>query len=261
MSNNRYNIFQAIFMSFYSKNLYRDVANNWGGKAFFYLLILLMIVWIPFTMLTQTGLSISYKLYSPVFVQQVPLMTIKNGIISTPENKPYFITIRNNKTLETIAIIDTSGKYKSLQDANVGVLVTKNQIMTRSNDEIKIRQLPENLNTTFDAKKINFYIGKFLNFAWIFIYIFFIAISFLYRIIQGLLFAIIGKFFNFIVEAPLSYGQILQIVMVAITPAIVLSTIVDLIQTKFNHWLAFYFILTMAYLFFGIHANKVKPNN
>ena len=39
----QYNILQAIVMSFYSKNLYRDVAKNWGGKAFLYLFLFLKI--------------------------------------------------------------------------------------------------------------------------------------------------------------------------------------------------------------------------
>ncbi len=42
----RFGLFHPIWMSFYSRALYRDVAQNWKGTGFLYLLFLLALSWI-----------------------------------------------------------------------------------------------------------------------------------------------------------------------------------------------------------------------
>lgn len=256
----RYNILQAIFMSFYSKDLYRDVAKNWNGKTFVYLLFLVALSWVAFTIKMQLGLNEVYQKDTDKVVTQIPVLTIKDGKITTPENRPYFI--KNPDTNETIAIIDTSGTYKTLSDAKTGILVTPSEVITQPNaNETKINHVPNNLNLTINPTTINGYIHAMLPFAWIFLFIFFTFASFIYRIIQALIYAIIGKIICAIVFAPLRYSELLQIAVVAVTPAIVLSAVLDFWIVKFPHHLLLYFILAMIYLTFGILANKQPREN
>src|SRR3990167_8413303 len=121
-----YNIFEAIYLSFFSPALYRNVAKNWGGKAILYLLFIVALSWIVFTIQVQLGISSLYKSNSNQIAAQVPVLTIKNGIINTPENRPYLVYTPENKAL--LAVIDTSGQYKTLQSAKSMVLVTSTSI-------------------------------------------------------------------------------------------------------------------------------------
>lgn len=251
----RYNIFQAIFMSFYSRNLYKDVGQNWGGKTFLYLFILLALSWIGDTIQIQSGLSRMYARTSNAFVAQIPVMTIKQGILSTPEKKPYIIKEPGTENL--FAIIDTSGKYTDISNTKADILVTQNKIFNRQDEhETRIHALPTTFSAVINPEVINGYVKSGINYAWIFIFTFLLILSFIYRILQSLLYAILGKIFSAISKSNVSYGSIVQITMVAITPAIVLSTLCNLVMFDFPHEYLTYFVISMLYMIYGIRANK-----
>jgi len=251
----QYNIFQAIYLSFYSKNLYRDVATNWGGKAFLYLLMIVALSWVLFTYQFQHSLNMIYAANADKLVAQMPVVTIKDGKISTPEERPY--VIHDPETKQVFAVIDTTGKYTSLDEAKAEVLVTQTQIISRHNEnQIRTTSLPNKLNMVIVPETVNAIVKRYLNFAWIFFFVIFVVAGYAYRLIQALIYSIIGKIFGVIAKVPLSYGQILQIAMVAITPVIVVATIFDFFAIQFAYQLLFYFILAMIYLFYGIVANR-----
>lgn len=251
----RYSMFQALFMSFYSKKLYRDVATFWGGKTLAYLLFLLALSWIYFTYQIQHGINHFVGKNVEQLITQMPVLTITQGKISTPENRPYEIINPENK--QRIAVIDTSGQYKTTEDAKSIVLVTQNEVMVQSKpEEKKTYQLPTNLNTTVEPSGVSKFVQTFLSFSWIGIFIMLVIGSFIYRLIQCLLYSIIGKIFAVISDTPVTYGQCMQIEMVAITPTIVVATILDALGVTFKFMPLCFFLLAILYLFFGIIANK-----
>lgn len=254
---NQYNIFQAIFLSFYSKNLYRDVAINWGGKAFGYLFFIVVLAWIFPTFYIQLSINKNYAKHSQLYVNQLPVLTFNQGTLSTPEKRPYIVT--EPGTSNIVMIIDTSGRYTNLEQAKATMLVTDKEIITRRNtNETRIYQIPTDFNKTVDPVVGNEYLKKFLSYAWIFIYIFGVIFIYIYRIIQALIYSLIGKIFAAIAKVSLSYTRILALSMVAVTPAILLGTLFQILKIYFPFQLIFYFILTMFYLFYGIVANKNK---
>lgn len=251
----QYNIFQGIYASFYSKEFYRDVAKNWGGKAFLYLLMLLALSWIPTCIILQAGLSHGYASLSDKFVQQIPVITVKDGKVITPEKRPYILTSPDGQ--EPIAIIDTSGQYTNLDQAKTDVLVTETQIITKPKpNELRVYDVPTSLNMVFDPQNANSYAKSFVGIAWIFMFIFFVLGSYVFRIVQALFYSIIGKIFGAMTGAHLAYGQVLSIMLVAITPVIVIATIFDTLNITYAFQHFSYFILAMVYLFYGIIANK-----
>lgn len=255
MSN--YGLFQGIYMSFYSRDLYRDVGQNWGGKAFLYLFVVLALSWIAQTFMIQSSLNRLYATESDFFVAQIPVVTVTQGKLSTPEKKPYIINEPGSKKI--FAIIDTTGTYKDLSKAGTDLLVTDTEIISKPNDqEVRIYQIPSSFSATINPLTINDHIKSGLHFAWIFIYIFLLLFSFCYRIFQALVYAIIGKIFCVFSSCKVSYGTIVEITLIAITPALVLSTILDLLMYSFPYQHLTYFIITMLYMFYGIRANQTN---
>lgn len=253
----KYNVLQALYLSFYSKDFYRDVHDHWGGKVFLYLLMLIALSWIALVIQLQIALNLAYSKNSDKIVSQIPVMTIKNGVMTTPENRPYFIHDLANK--EIIAVIDTSGKYTSLEQAKAGILVTGSEILTQPKpNETRVNRIPTNLNMVLDPKVINGYIQKYLHFAWILLFVVFALFAYFYRIIESLIYAIIGKIYSAITGAGLLYDEILLITMMALTPPIILATVLDFFSIYFPYQALLYFVLAMFYLFYGITANK-KP--
>ncbi len=255
----QYNIFQAIAMSFYSGKLYRDVGQNWGGKVFGYLFILLSFTWIVPTIQAQASLNVIYAKLSDSFVAEIPVITITNGKISTPENKPYILkdTTEPNKKDNIFAIIDTTGQYTSLDNTSAFMLVTDSKVISKHNDhEIRTYDIPANYNAVYNPATINESIKHYISYAWIVIYFTLLLVSYFYRIVQALLYSVIGKIFSSLSGYGVNFGTILNVTMVALTPPILLSTFCQLADFNFPHQPLTYFIISMCYMIYGIRANK-----
>lgn len=250
----QYNVFQAIFMSFYSKGLYRDVAQNWGGRAFLYLLVLLVITWIPYIATYQIMASQIYPQFVDKLVPQVPVITVKNGKISTPEKRPYFIVMPNSK--RNIVTIDTTGQYKTPTQANSSVLITETQIISQNNNETRIKDVPNTTNIVIDPSAIKNHTDYYLKFFWVLLFLVMVPLSYIGRLIQVLVYSIIGIIISSMGSVGLSYGQVMKIMMVAITPVIILTLILDFSPISLSHPGIVSFIVAMAYMCFGIFANK-----
>lgn len=250
----KYNMIQAFFMSFYSRNLYRDVAKNWGGKVFLYLLVLIFLISIPTTIVAQHGIKEWYQQLTTTFSSQIPILKIDKGMISTPENRPYFIKDPDNKT---IAVIDTSGQYTTLEQAQVGLLLTKTELIMQQNpDEIRIHKVPADLTMIVDPSAINAFFANMLNYAWIFIFITILFFGYLWSLIKALIYGLLGLIFANMDKVALKYANILQIAIVAMTPSIVINLILKAISVELPALKLLSFILTIFYLWYGIAANK-----
>lgn len=253
------NIFQAIYMSFYSKKLYRDVAIHWGGKSFLYLFILLTFICLYYAFATQSVTTVAYESIYTNMAPQVPVIAIKDGKIKTPENRPYFII--DPEDHGNIAVIDTTGQYKTNEQAKSIILLTETQlIMQKKSGETRIYTVPANTNAVIDPNEINTAVHKILPFLWIPFFVIFLFLLFVYRILQALLYSIIGKIFASIYSIQITYSQIVQIMLVAITPAIIISVVQHALHLSIPFEFLFYFLLSMGYLFYGIMANKQEKS-
>ncbi len=167
----QFNVFQALYMSFYSRRLYRDVASNWGGQSFGYLLLLLAFAWVVFTYQIQQVISRGYSQVSSEVVTQIPVITIKDGKLSTPENRPYFIKLSNSAS--PIVVIDTSGQYSAIDQIDTDLLVTSTKVFSKPNpNQQRIYDIPLKTNAVLVPENINDKVKSFVGFFWIPIFIF-----------------------------------------------------------------------------------------
>lgn len=251
----QYSVWQAIFMSFYSRKLYRDVAFNWGGFAFLYLLLLVSLSVVSWTYKIQQAVNQAYLHASEKFIPQIPVLTLKNGKISTPEKRPYLIKSDNGK--EIIAIIDTSGKYKSLKDTKASLLITETELYTAPKaTETRIDKVPADVSLVFDPVVVNQYVKNVFAWTWLLVFPLLVVMLYLYRLIQAIVYAVLGRLYGMIIGARVTYAQVLQIALVSITPVIVLATLFDVFGFALSNAMIWGFIVGIAYLFYGVSANK-----
>lgn len=250
----RYNIFQAIYLSFFSKKLYRDVASTWGGKAFLYAFFILALSWIGSVILIQQHLTDGYVRYSSTLVKQFPVVTVTSGKVSTPENKPYIIPEPDSN--EAFIIIDTSGKYQNLAQADAAYLITKDAIITKDGDTTKITKLPVSLTHTFEPAIINEHIKAWVNYLWIIMLPGLTLLSFIGMVIKSLIYGLIGRIFSAITDAGVSFFQCMALYCVAATPALAVWTVLSTYNIVFPHRSLTIFTLVLIYLFYAILANK-----
>lgn len=250
-----YNMLHPFILSFYSPSLYRDVARNWKGTCFLYLFLLLILAWIPGMYLVNKAMTfgVNYKLL-PI-VRTLPQVTIKEGVLSI--NKPVPYRVYDPDTKQLIGIVDTSGQYKSLDNTPAKFLVTDRQIIIKKNDtETRTLTIQKNVNAVVGPTQVEkvLLVGKF----WlpIVLYPILVIFSFVYRMIQSLLYAILGLIFARISRSSLEYPALLRISVVALTPAVVLATIQPFLKIypPYQGWI--FFAITTFYIIFGIFANR-----
>jgi len=101
----------------------------------------------------------------------------------------------------------------------------------------------------------------FRNYGALALFPFFVIVSFVFRILQLLIYAVIGLLFTKICKTKHSYQTLLRLSVMAITPVIIISTVVEIAAIKIPLQSLLYFIAAMGYLFFGVkivsHKEKV----
>src|SRR5262249_22498261 len=148
--------------------------------------------------------KLTYQEFYAKIAPQTPTVTIKDGKLSTPENHPYTIVDPDSKM--TLAVIDASGQYKTIQEAKAPVLITQTEIIMQQKDnETRIYSLPGNFEGEINPQFVNAEITHFLGYAFIPIFIFCLIGFFIYRVLQGLIYAVVGKIFAVIFKIKLSY--------------------------------------------------------
>jgi hypothetical protein len=83
--------------------------------------------------------------------------------------------------------------------------------------------------------------------------------SYVYRIIQALIYAVVGLLFAKLCNTSLSYSALLRLAVVAVTPAIIISTVLGAAQVRLPYLWLFYLAVTLGYLFYGVKACSYTP--
>ncbi|MBN2212369.1 MAG: DUF1189 domain-containing protein [Sedimentisphaerales bacterium] len=250
-----YSILQAPVLAFYSADFYRDVCFRWRGVGFGYLLLLLIVCWIPLMVKIQLGFSDFVDNEAPKMVSQIPPITIKDGEVSTDVEQPYIIM--DPKEQKPIIIIDTTGTVTSLADTEAIVLLTKTQLINRQDDfQTRTYDLKDIDSFQLDQDRINGWLKTAKKYLILFFFILAVFGSWIARMVQALIYGALGFIFCSMCQCQRSYDALLRLAVMAVTPAIIIKTIVSL--TGFHipmAWLWF-FLLAMLYLYFGVKATS-----
>jgi hypothetical protein len=196
---------------------------------------------------------------APTIVEQIPEINITDGQVSIDEPVPYYIKIPD--TNDNLAVIDTTGSITSPVDVNAFCLLTKtSMIMKQSNFETRTYDLSQIKSFTAsgdDIMKLLHIIKKLLL---IVMYPVALLSSYVYRIIQALIFAAVGLLFASMCKVSLSYGALLRLAVVAMTPCMIIKTVLGLAGIYLPCVGALVYIaITLAYLYFGVYACSQTP--
>jgi len=257
----KHSTIQAIYMSFFSKSLYKDVSANWRGISFLYLFLLLALTWIPLMFKLQSGLNSFIIDEAPKLIKQVPKITISKGEVKTEVEMPYFINDTNGKPL---MVIDTTGRINSLEETETeaSALVTKNKfIIKKSAVETRTFDLSQIEELTIDQSAIYNIADAVRQWALIILYPLIALFSFIYRIIVALFYALIGLLFARTLKADLKYTGLISLSIIAMTPAIIISAAYNYLELRIPYWFLINFIISMSYLYFAVKANSEKSTD
>lgn len=248
-----YRIWQAPPLAFFSQALYRDVALRWKGVALGYLLLLLILCWIPGAIKIHRSFAYFVDEEAPLVIEQVPEITIIDGQAFIDEPQPY--TIRDPETGAPLVVIDTSGTITSLEQTEARGLVTARQAIFQKN-AIETRSFSfETVDRyTLNQEKITHWLDISKNWAAPVLYPFCVLFSFAYRLVQALIYACIGLFIAYLCKGKLPFDALLRLSIIAMTPAIIIGTLVDAAAIRLPWAGLWFFLLAIGCLTFGIRA-------
>jgi hypothetical protein len=248
-----YRLWQVPPLAFFSRALYRDVALRWQGVVFGYLLLLLALCWIPGVIRIHRSFASFVDEEAPLVIDQVPEITIIDGQAFVDQPQPY--TIRDPETDEALLVIDTTGSITSLEQTGARGLVTARQaIFKKSAIETRSFSFENVERYTLDQEKIYRWLDSAKTWAAPVLYPLCTLGSFAYRIVQVLIYACLGLLLTSLLKGKLPYDALLRLSVLAITPAIIIGTLLDAAAIELPLTGLWFFLLTMGYLWFGIHA-------
>jgi hypothetical protein len=112
---------QALFLSFCSPALYRDVARNWTGIALLYLLAVISATSLFVAIQINNWTAQGIEQYINPICDQMPKLTIENGKASIDKPSPYKVS--DPKTGRTIITFDTrEGKADEALEQSTAVV-------------------------------------------------------------------------------------------------------------------------------------------
>ncbi|NNL75907.1 MAG: DUF1189 family protein [Desulfobacterales bacterium] len=251
----RYTIVHPLFMSFYSKSFYRDVAFNWKNYAFLYLLFLLALCSVVNSVKIHYTISDFLTNHAPGFINQFPVVTFSNGKASTDQDKSYFV--KDPISGEDIIIIDTTGQIGSLESTTAVMLLTEtNLIIKKSNRETQVFSLSEIEDFRLDQEVVYSWLRIVQKWLAVIFFPFLVLGSYVYRLIQVLIYGAIGMLFANILKVDTDYQSLISISIMAITPVVILDTFMGNPGISTEFWWFVCFLIAMGFLFFGIRANS-----
>ena len=219
----KYSLFQIPLLSFYSTDLYRDMAFNKKGTGFAYLFLLLAFCWLVIIFAMDSKIDAYFDEYSPAFLDQFPEITIQDGKASILESQPYYID--DPETGRPLAVIDTTGTINSLEQTEAVMLLTKNTVtFEKSKMETRTFDLSEVGDMVIDRTLLSTWVEAAKSYMAVVMYPFALAGSYFYRIIQMLIYAAMGLVFASMLKVEPDYSQLLRLSVVAATPAILINT-------------------------------------
>jgi len=229
MEKEKIGFWKGFVMSFNPVN-YEKIVKQKFGRSFIYLLIFIIIISAFLSVKFSTTITQVANKFIEKVGEKIPEISITDGEVAVPITQPYIYEVENY-----VFIIDTTGQITSLDNYQSGVLLTKNKFMYKDQAKMKtesydlaqvksVRITPEVLRNGLKKG------GKFL-IPGLFIAI---TIYFLFaKIIQLFLFSLASLFTNQLKRKNLSYPELLNIGIYALTPPTLLATIMILFDLNF----------------------------
>lgn len=249
----QYRLFQAPIMTFFSPRFYRDVALHWKGTGFAYLFLLLTISVIPNVVRVHNLIGDYIIDKTPAIISQVPHINIINGELSADVEQPY--TIKDPDSGEVLVLIDTTGDIVSYEMVGAHSVLKKNELIFKKSEvETRIISLKKIEYFTIDQQKVSGWLDLLRKFFALFLFPFSVVGVFVYRIIQMLVYAAIGLLFVKCCKSNISYQALIRLSVMAVSPIIVFSTVMGIINVNIPFQGIIYFIVAMGYLFMGVKA-------
>jgi hypothetical protein len=206
----------------FSPDVWRDAARNWRGIGLLYMLVLLIITWSVVMVRGYNSYAHFVKAEAPQLVDQIPAVTITNGVVSIDKPEPCIIT--DPQTHKPLVIFDTTGATTEPPRSSPSVLVTRSKMLSRRHGLVQEHDLSRVKSFYLDKHRVNGWLMSFKSWFIPLLLPLMVIFSLIGRLILMLITAGIGMGLAAMMGASISYAAMLRLSALAMTPTMLLST-------------------------------------
>jgi hypothetical protein len=241
------NFWRKFWDSLNNFKAYKYFAGLKISEAFAYFFTLIFLASLLATY--NTGMLIINKTSKWLDRHPFPAITVKKGEASSPVTQPYTIYEEESNGKKFLAILDTTGATTNISN---GVLIKKDAvtIVNQLGGEVRTESLakfPDMVITEASIKKtLSTYIW-FVLLPWL---VMVYTLKNLFLVIMLSLFSLLA---NSIYHNKLTYSQIFNLGIFALTPAVVLELIFAFARIEFPGFLWIYLGVYLFYLTMGLN--------
>lgn len=241
---------QAFWLSFFSRQLYQSVAQHWRGVGSLYLLTLSALVVMPVALEIKNGYYAFIENDLPLYLDELPELTIQDGSVSTPEDRPYIINEKG--TTEPFIVVDTSGQITDLDQTSAPVLITSDRLYIRKSDvETRSFDFSTFADMTIDRALIDSFLTTTSKFVMPLTYVILVFFAWSWRITQAMIYALLAGWIAKKQGLKLRYASFVRISAVALTPAMIIDMLLGIVGLPLPFASLLFIVLEVMYLRFA----------
>lgn len=248
------NNIRTLYLSFYSRDAYIRAAREWRGIGFGYLFVLVLISTVCIGIWVHAWANAIILQVEKVILPQMPTITLKDGRMTIDKELPYVIMIQDRPAIR----FDKTSQAPAEAAEFAPIVFGETDCAHFVRDQGRVKKwIYEKIWTlVLDPLGVAKHI-KFLK-TWLGLIVagVLLPIHFAWVASQVLVLGFIGRVFTATMSFYLSYSKLVRVSVVAVTPGVVLGTLLIVSNQFFQLWLGIYGILAAVYLFYGVYSNK-----
>lgn len=261
----RYGPLRAIGMAFFSADLYRDVGRHWNGVGLLYLTVLLAICWVPTAFRIHIGLHRFAVDRVPQLTASFPEITVQDGIMrANPPGRHVWRDDQPRRGREAGAFIIDDSIDEVPSDLPPGtMMLTRREFGGARSDreEMRVFQLSAFGNVHVTRERARGFLSSLQFWVPPLVYAAALLGSLIVRFVQACLYAVVVQALGRGKHLTLDFAAALRIVAVAVTPWIVLRTLIWFFPTEpvwYLRW-PIAIAITLGYIWFAVSALAAEP--
>jgi hypothetical protein len=250
----------ALWGAFYSTQLYRDVVFRWKGIGVLYLTLLLAITWMPSAGRWFEAMQDFDGPEAHALVAKLPTVTIKDGVMSADPPGRHVIPVENETTGETEAVVIIDDRVDTIVEnaTTESFVVTRHEagVIRPGRGERRVWQLARVGDMEITQADVLAFLGSLAAVLAPVGYLGAVAGSLIFRVTQAFVYGLAAIAYARRKGLTLSQSAAMRLAAVAVTPVIILRTLVWIVNYEPAWYIRWPIGLLIAafYITFGIKA-------
>jgi len=256
---------QAIYLSFFSKDLYQQVATKWKGFAFQYLVGMIFIAWLIIA--GGLYLIIDTQLHGPLgdIINKLPAIKVKDGTMIIDKPSPYLVELKQGSTSVPVAVFDvTTDEPKP--DTQAPFLLCKHSFFLGSGAQASQFEWKQFEGIDYNQSTYKSVADGVKTYLPIGLFVLGVPIWFIGLALQSFIYGAVGLAIAGMSNIKLTYAELVRLAVVAMTPGMIIEPLIKMAiplvvpgSREVLNMLPFGLLTTIGFFCFGIMANKSAP--